>query len=144
MERRPNFRPKGRGKVSPDMNVTPLVDVVLVLLIIFVVLAPLTTSSFGVRLPPKPDEKDQELAQANDSDAALVLKVNPDGTVLVNKVDVPVGELPSRLDRMLNARKDRVLYMDGANDVHYGIVLEVMDKARSGGASPVVLMTKEM
>ena len=90
MQRRASFRLKGKSKIGPDMNVTPLVDVVLVLLIIFMVLAPLTTSSFAVRIPPKPDEKDQQLAAVNDPDAALVLKVQDDGKVLVNKVELPV------------------------------------------------------
>jgi biopolymer transport protein ExbD len=143
MKRR-TLRTKGKVKIGPDMNVTPLVDVVLVLLIIFMVLAPLTTSSFGVRIPPKPDEKDQALAAVNDPDAVLVLKVESGEKVLINRVEVPTNELSNRLERMLNARKDRVLYMDGGNDVDYGVVLRVMDVARAGGASPVVLMTKEM
>ena len=62
--------------------------------------------------------------------------------MLVNQVNVALPELAGRLERMLNARKDRVLYMDGANEAPYGVLLEAMDHAREGGASPVVLLTK--
>ena len=102
----------GKVKVKPDMNVTPLVDVVLVLLIIFMVLAPVMTEAFNVRLPPK-DDKDEQLDQVNDADKPLVLSVGDDGSVEVNTVALDRAELPERLRRMFNARPDNVLYLDG-------------------------------
>ncbi|MGH1342315.1 MAG: ExbD/TolR family protein [Nannocystales bacterium] len=133
----------GKTSVKPDMNVTPLVDVVLVLLIIFMVLAPVVTEGFDVRLPPK-DETDQRLDESNDPNKPLVLSVAEDGAYEVNSVRIEQDELPGRLKRMFNARPDNVLYVDGADDVAYGRVLQGVDFARSGGAAPVVMITKKL
>ncbi len=134
----------GKGaKVKPDMNVTPLVDVVLVLLIIFMVLAPVMTEAFNVRLPPK-DDKDEQLDQVNDADQPLVLAVADDGSIEVNTVAIEREEIPERLRRMFNARPDNVLYLDGADEAQYGHVLTAVDLARQAGASPVVMITKKL
>lgn len=133
----------GKTKVKPDMNVTPLVDVVLVLLIIFMVLAPVVTEGFEVRLPPK-DETDQKLDAANDPSKPLVLSVTIDGVYEVNSVPIEDAELSERLKRMFNARPDNVLYVDGEDDTAYGRVLHGVDLARIGGAAPVVMITKKL
>jgi biopolymer transport protein ExbD/biopolymer transport protein TolR len=134
----------GKGaKVRPDMNVTPLVDVVLVLLIIFMVLAPVMTEAFNVRLPPK-DDKDEQLDQVNDADQPLVLAVADDGSLEVNTVAIEREEIPERLRRMFNARPDNVLYLDGADEAQYGHVLTAVDLARQAGAAPVVMITKKL
>ncbi len=133
----------GRSKVKPDMNVTPLVDVVLVLLIIFMVLAPVVTQAFNVRVPPK-DDTDQQLDQANDPNKPLVLTVNDDNTLEVNSVVIERAELAERLHRMFNARPDNVLYLDAEDDAVYGLVLKAVDAARKGGAAPVVMITKKL
>jgi biopolymer transport protein ExbD/biopolymer transport protein TolR len=133
----------GKVTVRPDMNVTPLVDVVLVLLIIFMVLAPVMTEAFNVRLPPK-DDKDEQLDDANDPNQPLVVSVAEDGTVEVNSVVIETSELSERLHRMFNARPDNLLYLDGADEAAYGSVLTVLDLARHGGATPVVLITKKL
>ena len=134
----------GKAKVKPDMNVTPLVDVVLVLLIIFMVLAPIVTAGFNVRLPPKDDDKQEELDQANDPTKPLVLTVTEDGSVEVNSVAIDRLELSGRLHRMFNARPDNVLYMDAGDEARFGHVLSAIDLARQGGASPVVMITKKL
>ncbi|MBV1861148.1 MAG: biopolymer transporter ExbD [Nannocystaceae bacterium] len=133
----------GKTTVKPDMNVTPLVDVVLVLLIIFMVLAPVVTEGFDVRLPPK-DETDQRLDASNDPSQPLVLSVTKAGTYEVNAVGIEQDELPGRLKRMFNARPNTVLYVDGADDAAYGQVLQGVDAARTGGAAPVVMVTKKL
>ena len=131
----------GSGKsVSPAMNVTPLVDVVLVLLIIFMVLAPVMAKSFWVRLPPK-DDKEEQLDQANDPSKPLVLTVAPDGKTLINKIEVDRVELKDKLTRMFNARPDNTLYLDGADDAEYGMVLGAIDLARGAQAFPIVILT---
>ena len=133
----------GKARVRPDMNVTPLVDVVLVLLIIFMVLAPVVSESFMARLPPK-DDKDEQLDQANDPSKPLVLHVTEDGAMEVNAVEIELDELSSRLHRMFNARPDNSLYLDAADLTPYRDVLGAIDLARTGGASPVVLLTKKL
>lgn len=133
----------GKTTVKPDMNVTPLVDVVLVLLIIFMVLAPVVTEGFDVRLPPK-DETDQRLDASHDPSKPLVLSVTGSGTYEVNSVGIEGDELPARLRRMFNARPNNVLYVEGADDTAYGHVLQGVDFARTGGAAPVVMVTKKL
>jgi biopolymer transport protein ExbD/biopolymer transport protein TolR len=128
-----------KAKVQPEMNVTPLVDVVLVLLIIFMVLAPVMAKSFWVRLPPK-DTKDEQLDQANDPDKPLVLSVAADGKTAVNKVDIDRAELSERLTRMFNGRPDNSLYLDAADDAEYGMVLGAVDLARGAQAFPIVIL----
>jgi biopolymer transport protein ExbD len=79
-------------RIQPEMNVTPLVDVVLVLLIIFMVLAPVVSKSFWVRLPPK-DDKEEQLDATNDPNKPLVLTIDAEGKTLINKIEVDRGEL---------------------------------------------------
>ena len=133
-----------KGRVHPEMNVTPLVDVVLVLLIIFMILAPVITEAFAVRLPPKDDDKQEELEQANDPNKPLVLTVTDEATYAVNAVAIEAEELSLRLHRMFNARPDNVLYLDGEDEAPVGAVLRGIDLARQGGASPLVLITKKL
>jgi biopolymer transport protein TolR len=129
-----------KARVQPEMNVTPLVDVVLVLLIIFMVLAPVMAKSFWVRLPPK-DDKEEQLDRTNDPDKPLVLSVAADGATAINKIAVDRAELTDKLARMFNARPDNALYLDAADDAEYGIVLGAVDLARGAQASPIVILT---
>ena len=130
-------------RIQPEMNVTPLVDVVLVLLIIFMVLAPVVSKSFWVRLPPK-DDKEEQLDAANDPTKPLVLTVAADGKTLINKIEVDRSELPSKLIRMMNARPDNTLYLDGADDAEFGHVLSAVDLAKAAQAWPIVFLTTKM
>lgn len=129
-----------KARVQPEMNVTPLVDVVLVLLIIFMVLAPVMSKSFWVRVPPK-DDKEEQLDRANDPDRPLVLSVAADGATAINKIDVDRAELTAKLTRMFNARPDNSLYLDAADDAEYGMVLGAIDLARGAQAFPIVMLT---
>ena len=133
----------GRKKVVPDMNVTPLVDVVLVLLIIFMVLAPVVTKGFWVRLPPK-DDKDKQLEEQVDPDAPLILHIDEEGELDVNGVELDPKDLSERLHRMFNARPNNVLYIDGEDVTPYGAVVSAINGARKGGAKPLVVLTKAL
>lgn len=130
-------------RIQPEMNVTPLVDVVLVLLIIFMVLAPVVSKSFWVRLPPK-DDKEEQLDQVNDPNKPLVLTVAADGKTLINKIEVDRTDLPPKLIRMFNARPDNTLYLDGADDAELGHVLGAVDLAKEAQAHPIVFLTTKM
>ena len=135
-----NFK---KPRIQPEMNVTPLVDVVLVLLIIFMVLAPVMSKSFWVRLPPK-DDKEEQLDQANDPTQPLVLSIDAEGKTLINKIEVDREELPRKLIRMLNARPDNTLYLDGADEAEFGHVLSAVDLAKEAQAWPIVFRTNKM
>ena len=135
-----NFK---KPRIQPEMNVTPLVDVVLVLLIIFMVLAPVMSKSFWVRLPPK-DDKEEQLDAANDPSKPLVLTIDAEGKTLINKIEVERSELPRKLIRMLNARPDNTLYLDGADEAEFGHVLSAVDLAKEAQAWPIVFLTSKM
>jgi len=127
--------------VTPAMNVTPLVDVVLVLLIIFMVITPLLTKKFWVHTPKQEKEEvtKQELTQ--DPDPPLVLRVGSERDITVNGTQVTFAELSDRLKRMFAAREDHVLFFDADDRAEYGFAVEVMDRAREGGAVTIATLT---
>ena len=135
--------PAGKG-VVPQMNVTPLVDVVLVLLIIFMVITPLLAKNFWVHLPKQ--DKEEVTRQQMEADPAppLVMRVGPGRTIQVNGADVPFAELSERLKRMFAARDDHVLFFDAADDAEYGFTVEAMDQARAGGAVTIATLTSAL
>src|SRR6266403_4176150 len=130
----------GQKGVTPQMNVTPLVDVVLVLLIIFMVITPLLAKNFWVHLPKRDKEEVTREQMEADPTPPLVLRVGPGRTVQVNGVEVPFDDLAPRLLRMFAARDDHVLFFDAADDAEYGFAVEVMDQARAGGAVTIATL----
>lgn len=135
-----SFKRKKKSKIHPDMNVTPLVDVVLVLLIIFMVLAPVVSAHYTARLPP-PDKDDEAIAEANPDNQPLVLRVSEreaeDGSItpvfsLGNEelsLDDPDKPPAYRLGRLVAGRDDKVVYVDAADSTDYGYVLQAMSFA---------------
>jgi biopolymer transport protein ExbD/biopolymer transport protein TolR len=126
---------------APQMNVTPLVDVVLVLLIIFMVITPLLSKQFWVHTPKQEKEEVTPEEAARDPMPPLVLHVGADRAITVNGADIVLDELPDRLRRMFAARDDHVLFFDAADDAEYGFTVEVMDHAREGGAVTIAALT---
>jgi biopolymer transport protein ExbD/biopolymer transport protein TolR len=135
----------GRKKVvDPVMNVTPLVDVVLVLLIIFMVVTPLLSKNFWVHLPRQEKEEITPDQQQNDPDPPLVLRVTSDRTIQVNGAVVGLDELSSRLKRMFAARDDHILFFDADDETDYGYDVEVLDQARDGGAVTIAPLVEAL
>jgi biopolymer transport protein ExbD/biopolymer transport protein TolR len=129
--------------VTPVMNVTPLVDVVLVLLIIFMVVTPLLSKTFWLNLPKKDDTQKAETPPPPDpSNTPIVLTVDKAGVMRINQTEVPKAELPNRVSRMLAAQRQKVVYFDAKDDAPYAFAVEAMDLARSGGASTIAVMTE--
>jgi biopolymer transport protein ExbD/biopolymer transport protein TolR len=128
-------------RVVPQMNVTPLVDVVLVLLIIFMVITPLLTKTFWVHTPKQEKEEVERQQLDQDPTPPLVLHIGGDRVINVNGAEVPFAELPDRLRRMFAAREDHILFFDAADDAEYGFAVEVMDQAREGGAVTIAALT---
>ena len=122
----------GKGGIRPAMNVTPLVDVVLVLLIIFMVVTPLMTKQMSFDVPGKADEK-IETPPPPGALPPLVLTLTKSGALRINRDEVPREQVVERLQRMLNARPDKIVFFDAENDVPYGGAMDVMDLARGGG-----------
>ena len=134
-----------RGKtVAPAMNVTPLIDVVLVLLIIFMVITPLLSKNFWVHLPKQEKQEVEPETLQQDPEPPLVMKLGPGRTVTVNNQPLEEGEVVERLKRMFAARSDHVLFFDATDDVEYGFAVEMLDKAREGHAVTIAPLTTKL
>src|SRR6187402_3113832 len=88
-----------KGRARPDMNVTPLVDVVLVLLIIFMVITPMLAKQFWVHVPAEPEEDAQPSTPSDEH--TVVVTVDAAGAVRINRDEVSLADLPTRLERVL-------------------------------------------
>ena len=134
----------GRRGVTPLMNVTPLVDIVLVLLIIFMVITPLLSKHFWIHTPKQEKAEVEKEEIAKDPDPPLVLRVAADKTINVNGTTVGRAELADRLKRMFAAREDHIIFFDASDEVPYGYAVEVMDQAREGGAVTIATLTSAL
>jgi biopolymer transport protein TolR len=126
---------RGHAAIS-EINVTPFVDVMLVLLIIFMVTAPLMQQGIDVDLPQtttQPLRLDSE---------PLVLSVQRDGRTFVGKQEVPVGELAAKLAAVFEARGDKELYLRADREAPYGLVAKAMAAARNAGATKLGIVTE--
>lgn len=129
-----------KGHATPSMNVTPLVDVVLVLLIIFMVVTPLLSKQFWLQLPKQEETKSASSAE----NRSVVLTVKKDGTLEINGAEVPKQDLKDRVSRAMAARPDKVVYFDAVDDAPYALTVEAMDIARQGGAKTIAILTKKV
>jgi len=127
----------------PTVNVTPLVDVALVVLIILMVVTPMMTKTFWLNLPKK-DDRQQPSPPPDPNNQPLVLTVDKQGVIRVNKTVLTRDEIGQRLPRMLAAKAQKVLYFDAHDGVPYGTAVEVMDLARGGGARSIAMLTQSV
>ena len=132
-----------KGRSKPDMNVTPLVDVVLVLLIIFMVITPMLAKQFWIHLPEEPEAEATPPPPAHD-DGPVVVTVDSEGRILINRDVVALPELQARLRRVLSARGDRTIFFDAQSDAPYGRAVEVLDLCRGAGATTIAVATEPL
>ena len=135
---------RGDTDVVPQMNVTPLVDVVLVLLIIFMVITPLLAKTFWIHTPKQEKEEVEAQELQQDPTPPLVLRVGADRALELNGTTVGFDELPERLRRIFAARTDHVVFFDADDEAAYGFVVQVMDQAREGGAVTIAALTEPL
>jgi biopolymer transport protein ExbD len=133
-----------KGRAHPEMNVTPLVDVVLVLLIIFMVLTSVLSEHFWVHVPEKDKETEPAPPALSDAEQPIVVIVNKAGQAQINQDAFPDVEFPERLKRMLIARGERRVYFDAEDNVPFERAVEVMDLARGGGAAHIAVVTEKL
>jgi len=126
----------GRYRPLSEINVTPLVDVMLVLLVVFMVTAPLLTVGVPVDLPQT------AAPPINEPKEPLTITVNKEGEVYIQDASVPIDGLVDKLQAVTGANPDAVLYVRGDKDINYGRVLEVMSLVTSAGFHKVSLVAE--
>lgn len=127
---------------QPVMNVTPLVDVVLVLLIIFMVVTPMLAKQFWIHMPNKPkDEPQQQVAEDNKT---IVVRVTSAGEIKINHDVIAKDKFQHKLKRVLAGTGQRTVFFDADEDAEFGLAVEVMDLARAGGAATIAVLTEAL
>jgi biopolymer transport protein TolR len=124
------------GHLMSDINVTPLVDVMLVLLIIFMVTAPMMMQGVDVSLPeataePLKSEKEQ-----------LIITIDKENRVFISDFQVTVDFLREKLEKILEGRSDREVYLKADKDISYGTVVRVMAEIKGAGVEKLGMVTE--
>src|SRR5437868_12295393 len=127
---------RGRYRPMSEINVTPLVDVMLVLLVVFMVTAPLLTVGVPVDLPQT------QAAPINEPKEPLVITVDRNGGIFISETSVPVDSLVPKLQAITGSNPDAVLYVRGDKEINYGRVLEVMSLVTAAGFHKVSLVAE--
>lgn len=126
----------GDNKPMAEINVTPLVDVVLVLLIIFMVTAPMLQMGIDVNLP-KVSSKSVDVTEEK-----LVLTVKGNQEIYINKTKATITDLGAKLESIFTTRIDREIYMRADKTVPYGFVVQVMSEVRKAGVDKLGMITE--
>ena len=130
----------GSGGMRSDINVTPLVDVVLVLLIIFMVLTPVIQMGYLVKVPPKAPPG---IPPSAVQDQIVLRLVAPGPRVLINKEEMSMEQFPGRIQNILRGNMAKMVFFSGGREVDYETTMKFLDLARASGARNIGIIVED-
>jgi biopolymer transport protein TolR len=129
----------GSGGLRSDINVTPLVDVVLVLLIIFMVITPVVQMGYLVKVPPKAPPVQVSAVQDQ-----IVMRLFPDGRIMINKEAFTPEQFPVKIQEILKGNTSKMVFFAGDKDLNYEQAVKFLDTARAAGAQNIGIIVEDL
>ena len=132
---------RGSGGAVSDINVTPMVDIMLVLLIIFMVITPMLQTGTSVDLTKAQNPREMQDAQKED---AVVVAVTRDGSLFIGSTRVQPEEITTKVKDMISNRVDKTVYLKSDANAKYGDVVKVVDNVRAAGVEQLGLLAEKL
>ncbi|RMF93566.1 MAG: biopolymer transporter ExbD [Candidatus Schekmanbacteria bacterium] len=130
----------GRG-IRNEINVVPLIDIVLVLLVIFMVIIPLSQKGLDIKLPEKTPPKKQEEKKKEES-KNLVVSVRADSSIDINSEPVAKADLEDKVREELAGRDNKMIFIKAAGSLVYGSIVDIIDICKGAGAETIAIITE--